>query len=155
MISSAKKSFLLVTLFATLIVAMQTAVAGEPIAVIVNKKNPASDISIAELTSILKGKKLRWNDSQKIIKINMSPDASVRRDFYREALSMEPHSKITLPTTNEPYDGIEVSNEKAMIALVAATPNAVGYIPSSSVTDEVKVLRINGYLPRDSGYQLK
>lgn len=132
-----------------------TAAAGEPIAVIVNKNNPTNDISIAELSSILKGKKLRWNDAQKIVKFNFSSDTTIRRDFYREALNLDPHSKITLPTSDEAYDGIEVASEKAMIALVAATPNAIGYLPSSSVTSEVKILRINGYLPRDPGYQLK
>ena len=132
-----------------------TALALEPVAVIVNKTNPASDISVAELASILKGRKLRWNDSQKILKINMPAETTARRDFYQAALDTDPHSKITLPGSNESYDGIIAPNEKAMLALVAGNSNAIGYVYSSNITNSVKVLRISGALPRDSGYPLK
>jgi hypothetical protein len=39
--------------------------------------------------------------------------------------------------------------------LVVAIPGSISFIRSDQVTDDVKVVRINGALPSESGYPLK
>jgi hypothetical protein len=50
---------------------------------------------------------------------------------------------------------IMVTSEDEMLKAVAAIPGAVGLVDVYSITERVKVVRVDGKLPLEQGYPIK
>ena len=133
--------------------------AGGEIAVIVSKVNPTDAISLKELVKIFKQEKQYWGEGKKIYLILREAGSAEKQLVLKRVYGMEDEELkkfwlgklfrqeiASFPTT--------LSSNEAVKRFVSQVPNAVGVIDASFVDDSVKVLRINGKEPGESGYAL-
>jgi ABC-type phosphate transport system substrate-binding protein len=128
------------------------------LAVVVNKSNPQTGVTLAELTKMVKGTSKKWPDGKDctiIVSDLASPEMKqVVQKLYGGTLD---EAKATVATANKgaahPYI-IVVANADAVLRAVSATPGAVGFVDVYSITGAVKPLKIDGKLPLEPGYAL-
>jgi len=128
------------------------------LAVIVNKSNPVNDLSLGELRNILLGDRTTWKGQRKIVLL-MPTVGTVERQTTLRLLAMDESNykshwqeraggdKGSAGPAAAPASGIAVN-------LVADTDDAVTVVPVADVKGSVKILRIDGLLPGDSGYPI-
>ena len=141
-------SFLIYFAFCSLVLA-------EPIAIVVNKDNPINEMSYKDLTRTFHGYVSRWKDGQNILLVHRSLNSKPRIDFFRKVLDAKsdkdlPGAKPTIPPVV-----IEIPSDNALLAFIASSPNAIGYLYAHKISDKVKVLKIDNYSPDQSGYPIK
>lgn len=130
----------------------------EPIAVIVNLKNPRNEIGLPQLDQIFKKKLTIWSSNVEIVPLNREFGSQIRETFSQTA-----HSKSAKEMKEywleERYKGgtppQELASSEAVKKSVAANMKSIGYIYLSEVDETVKVLKIGGLAPKESGYKLK
>lgn len=133
--------------------------AGGEIAVIVSKVNPTDAISFKELVKIFKQEKQYWGGGKKIYLILREAGSAEKQLVLKRVYEMEDEELkkfwlgklfrqeiASFPKT--------LSSNEAVKRFVSQVPNAVGVIDASFVDDSVKVLRIDGKGPGESGYAL-
>lgn len=118
-----------------------TKVAYDGVAVIVNKKNNLSKITVAELRELVAGAKKRWTDikdsklSSTIIVAIGEPNSGINEYIKSRVLNNGKYTTSLFPC----------SSTTEVISIVKERPNAIGFIGSawtSKLSDEVKVLEI-------------
>ena len=127
----------------------------EPIAIIVHPSNSVEDIPVKELKNIFSGRKTQWDSGTEIGVVNRHATSEIRKQFYTVVLGAEPTRKFYLPGTNTQFQALIQESEKAAQLFVARSQNAISYVYMSEVTQEVKVVKIDGLTPTDDGYVLK
>jgi phosphate transport system substrate-binding protein len=125
------------------------------IAVIVNKDNPVGTLHIGDLARIYRGEHGEWPDDQKIVATNHDVESDLRRRFYAVVLGAPPTEKFRLPGTPIPFHTMMFKSARVVLKFVAATPQAIGYVPVEHLDSSIKVLRIDGLLPDDVRYPVK
>jgi phosphate transport system substrate-binding protein len=132
----------------------------DDLAIIVNKSNPTTEMTLAELRNVFLAERSRWPNGRKITITmldagNPERDVVLRKiyrmreaDFSRNFL----RAKFTGETTEEPKLLASPTN---MVRFVFNAPGAIGYVRSSSLDNSVKVLRIDGLAPGEPGYKIK
>jgi hypothetical protein len=128
------------------------------LAVIVNKGNPLNDLSLSELRRILLGERTTWKGSQKIVLLLPTIGTPERQTALR-LVSMD-ESSYKSHWTEVSAAGANVAPVAApasgmAVNLVADTVDAVAVVPLADVKGSVKILRIDGSLPGDSGYPIR
>jgi hypothetical protein len=140
-------------------IAVEGGVAPNPntLAVIVNKGNPANDLSMSELQKILLGERTYWRGSRKIILLLptvgsperqtalrlISMDEANYRQYWQDKASGNAGS--VAPTASASGFAVNV---------VADTEDAIAVVPLADVKGTVKLLRIDGASPGDSSYPI-
>jgi ABC-type phosphate transport system substrate-binding protein len=129
----------------TLLLGVLTAAAGaaaEPIRVIVHPSR-AGALSHAEVRAIFLKQKVLWGDGQTIVPINREAGSPLRERFSTRLLGQG--SQRLVGYWNQRYfeagefPPATLASQDAVLAFVAANPNAVGYVAASSVSDAVAV----------------
>jgi len=121
--------------------------AGEDFKVIVHSSQPGTAIDRALLTRIYLGGASRWGDGTPVTPVDQTARAPVRASFCVGALGMplgrvQSHW-IDLVTSSRRRPPVVKRSDEEVIALVAATPGAIGYVSAWAPTgDSVKVLRM-------------
>ncbi len=117
-----------------------TVVAIDGIAVIVNRENPVSDLSIEQIASLYTGKVTNWKDlggaDAPVVLIGREA-ASGTRDGFEAITKTEDLCKYTQ----------ELTSTGDVVQTVASNPNAIGYASVATVKDSVKLLSVDGILP--------
>jgi ABC-type phosphate transport system substrate-binding protein len=141
------------------------AVAQEPtetgsLAIVVHKDTQVDNLSMEDLRSIFLADQQFWPDRTRIILLVRAPQSD-ERDFVLNRIykMSEPQFRqywIAKMIRAEVPRGPKIvfSNDMAL-DLVVAIPGSISFIRASEVTDDVKVLRIDGALPDDAAYPLK
>lgn len=117
-----------------------TTVALDGIAVIVNKDNPISDLSVDQIASIFKGETTNWKDidggSDGEISCIGREAGSGTRDGFEEITGTKDACKLAQ----------ELTSTGAVIEAVKNSPNAIGYASFSAVEgqDGIKALTVGG-----------
>ncbi|MBI4970881.1 MAG: substrate-binding domain-containing protein [Candidatus Omnitrophica bacterium] len=150
-------SIALIALFPFSILFASDAELKNPIAVIVHKNNNSNEIGRNELARIYRGQKDRWSTGQKILAINLTAGAGLRHRFYRIVLDAGPAETFLIPGTPVLFRTIELQSNDSVISYVARFPNAIGYIEAGAwdKSKPIKLLKINGKLPGEEGYELE
>ena len=114
------------------------------LAVIVHPDVEVKQLSDVELESIFLTERRYWSGTRPIIPFNLAPRSEERALFDRVVLRMEPEAiarywldrrvRSGNPPPRQAPDPMTVGR------LVAKLPGAIGYIPESFVTHEVRVL---------------
>lgn len=118
-----------------------TPVAIDAIAVIVNPQNPVDSLSTEEIQALFSGQIENWSelggDDYDIGLVNRDEASGTREAFSKIAMQGKPFDSraAVLPGTGQ------------VRSVVAEARGAVGYISLGFVTDEVKVVSINGIEP--------
>ncbi|MDO4487728.1 MAG: phosphate ABC transporter substrate-binding protein [Eubacteriales bacterium] len=117
--------------------AVENIVAIDGIAVITDKNNAASDLSTDNLKDIYTGKIKNWKElggaDEAIVVIGREAGSGTRGAF-EELLKIE----------DECAYAQELDSTGGVLAKVAATPGAIGYVSLDVVNDTVKALALNG-----------
>ena len=115
----------------------ETTLALDGIAVIVNKDNTGSDLSVEQIASIYKGEVTNWKDlggnDAEIVVIGREAGSGTRDGF----------ESITGTKDACKYRQ-ELTSTGDVITTVAGNPDAIGYASLASVKDNVKMLTVGG-----------
>jgi ABC-type phosphate transport system substrate-binding protein len=118
-------------------------VATAQVAIIAHKSVATASVETDKILDIYTLNSKNWSDGGKITVFDMKVEAAAKARFYA-ALSVSP---VDMQKTwlKKQFAGkgpvpIAVASEDEMLAKVAATPGAIGYVSVDKVTKDVKVL---------------
>lgn len=116
-------------------------IAQDGLVLIVHPDNPISNLQSEAIRDIFSGKQTTWTDAgnanDPIMILTYQASEDVYHEFHHLVMGRQ---RIT-------SNAQVVPNITAMIQEVAKTPQAIGYVPLSQLTDSVRVLAIDGVLP--------
>lgn len=129
------------------------------LAVIVNRENAVTDVSIADLRRIMFGETTRWPDGKKITIALREPGQPERDAVLRLVCRMgeTDFSRSLLHTAYRigAHAGIkELDTSVGVRRFVFNVPGAIGYVRSSEVDSSVKVLHLKGTVPEVAAFGL-
>ena len=132
----------------------------EPLAIVVNKTNPMSEVSLSDLRKIYRGQRGRWSNGRRITIVMRDQGTPERSALLRSlyGLDEEDYRRGFLQAifSGEANDAPKMlATPNGVLRFVFNVPGAIGYVRASEVDDSVKVLRVNGRLPGDAGYSLE
>jgi hypothetical protein len=126
-------------------------------AVVAPAGSKLQDVPLAELAKLCKGTQKTWADGRSftlVMKDPESPDlhVAVQKLFGVSASEL----KRSIAKLNETRTVVRiVESDDDLLRAVEATPGAVGILDVYAINSTVKVLRVDGKLPFDTGYALK
>lgn len=134
--------------------------ASEAVAIIVNKANSVENLSTEELRKYFRLEREHWPDGRKNTVLMLPPGSPEREVILRQLYHLL-ENEFTRHFLQANYSGQAHSVPKELASsinvrkFVFNVPGAIGYMRASEVNDTVKLLRIDGHLPGDSGYPLR
>jgi ABC-type phosphate transport system substrate-binding protein len=138
----------------------EAAKAPVPIAVIVHPQVPADDLSLPELRKIFLGQRPVWS-SELMVTLLMPPRDSLEREvLLRQIYQQRSESQYKQYWINRMFaDGAPAApkatgSREMSASLVREIPGAIALVPLDKIPKGVKVLRIDGKQPSESGYPL-
>lgn len=133
----------------------------ESLAIVVNPKNPTSNVTLGELREILLGERQWWACKLPRITLTARPRGSAERETLTRTIYRMDDAASDKYFFFEVYRGVLPTSPTILDTaaevkkFVSRTPGAVGYVRASDVDDSVKILRIDGLFPEDDGYPLR
>lgn len=120
-----------------------TVLAYDGIAIIVNKENPVSDLTLETIAKIYTGEIKNWKDvggnDTEIVLIGREAGSGTRDGFE------------SITDTKDKCDyRQELTSTGDVITTVSQNPGVIGYASLASVKDSVKALKVDGVAPSDS-----
>jgi ABC-type phosphate transport system substrate-binding protein len=121
-----------------------TGAASADVVAVVSAKNAVTSLSRNQVADIFLGKTARFPDGSPAVPIDQAEASAARAAFYtqftgKSAVQMKAHwSKIIFTGRGKPPK--TVANGIEARTLIAANPQAIGYIERASVDGSVKVL---------------
>jgi ABC-type phosphate transport system substrate-binding protein len=140
-------------------VAVITAAQAKDIALVSNKSNGVTEVSMSDLVKICKGQTQRWPKGKPVTLFSLNPASSEMKMVLEKIYGMSSDEVGALITTanhgraNHPAI-IVVSSDKDLVEAVESTPGAVGLVDVYSITGGITVLRVENKLPLEAGYPL-
>lgn len=128
---------------------------------VVNKANPVEDIPLKEVTKIFKAEKLFWDNGKKIVLLLPETGSEEKKVLLSVIYktSDEELKKFWLAKVfrNEiPLAPKALSSSTATVKFIEKVEGAIGIVkPNGSVESSVKIVKIDGKLPREPGYPLR
>ena len=121
---------------------IETILAYDGIAVIVNPENPVSDLTLAQIADIYTGKITNWSEvggaDMEIVLIGREAGSGTRSGF-EEIVGVVDACQYRQ----------ELSSTGDVITTVAQNPGAIGYASLASVKDTVKAVQVEGVTPSE------
>lgn len=139
--------FLLLLCVSTLCMANQ-------VAVVVDKANGTGELTLPELTKILKGESHRWPDGKLITVVLRDVSTPEMHTVLQKIYKTSPEELKALIAAHK-GSFVVAGSEDELLKLVSGTPGAIGLLDVYSITNRVGVLKIEGKLPLQPGYVLK
>jgi len=134
--------------------------AQHPLAIVVHKDSKVDDLSLEELRNIFLANQQFWPDRTRIILLVRAPK-SEERDFVLNTIYQMDEAQFRqywiakMFRAEVPRGPKIVFSTDMMLELVVAIPGSISFINASEVTDDVRVVRIDGKLPTEEGYPLQ
>lgn len=110
----------------------------EGIAVIVHPGSPVTDIGLAQLREIFRGRLQSWQGVTFTV-VSREDGSGARAAF----------ESIVLGGESTTLNAVVMPSSKAVIEYVASTPGAIGYVSTERLDDSVRVLPIEGVPPTE------
>jgi len=133
--------------------------AARDLAVVSNKANGISSITLPDLVKVCKAQSNRWPDGKPVTLIMRAPSAPEMRVVLEKIFELpEAQVKDLIATANHgranhPAIVIAESDED-LVNKVASIPGAVGLVDVYSINSSVSVVKLAGKLPLEPGYLL-
>lgn len=124
------------------------------LAVVTDPGNSISDISTAELVKIFNAHTQNWPDGKPIKLVVHDPSSPEMRLVLRKLLAMSPEQAQTFLQSHS-HLVVVAESDDAVLKFVSGTRGAIGIVDLFSITQDVKVLKIDGKLPVEQGYVLR
>lgn len=133
---------------------------GGAIAIVVHPDTSVENLSFLELRKIFLGEQQFWGDRTRIVLLVRAP-VSYERDVVLNRIYQMGENEFRQYWIAKVFRAEVSSGPKIVYSsdmtrqLIVALPGAVAFMATQDVSPEMKVLRINGLLPGDSGYPLQ
>jgi ABC-type phosphate transport system substrate-binding protein len=114
--------------------------------VIVHPGNPVSSLSRSELERIFRRTRSSWPSGLPIEPLNLPFGQDARAEFSRVVLRSSDDALVQYWNRryfHGVFPPLALHSVEGMLAFVAETPAAIGYVPRARVTDRVKIVRID------------
>ena len=151
----------IVVFFITLLVSYKTLVAAD-IAIVVNANNGLDELSMGDIEKIFRAEKQFWSSGKKI-RLIMRPMDSIEGKVLLEKIYNLPQEEFKLFWLEKVYKNIvaeppTIIRSASMVnILVGQLQCAIAPIEVSKISEwaKIKVVKVNGKMPGESGYPLK
>jgi len=133
--------------------------AARDLALVSNKSNALSGISVQDLVKVSKGQTNRWPDGKAVTFIMRAP-ASPEMKLLLEKVYELPESEVKglILTANHGRNGhpaiMIVDSDEDLVNKVASIPGAIGVVDVYAINSSVSVVKVAGKLPLEPGYLL-
>lgn len=142
------------------------------VAIVVHPDNPLSDLTLVQLRQILSGQVWHWRDLgidlDEIVVVSREAGSGARLavegvllgESCRPALILDGRrAGVTDCDSPVTSTAVVMPDSESVLAFVGAHREAIGYVSQGLVTEQVKVVRLEGLLPapaelRDGGYPI-
>ena len=141
-------------------VSTATAVGDTDIAIVVRPDVPVDNLSFDELRRLLLGNRQFWSSNLRVTLLVRAPGARERdvvlKTIYQMSEAQFRQYWIAKVFRAEATSGPRIVYSNEMAAELAVTiPGAVAFVEAPQVPKGLKVLKINGLLPGETGYPLR
>ena len=132
----------------------------EPLAIVVNKNNPLSEISFVDLRRVFRGQRSRWSNGRRVTLV-MRDQGTREREAILQSLygvAEEDYRRTYMQAvfSGETADAPKtLTSTNGVLRFVYNVPGAIGYVRARDVDGSVKMLRVDGRLPGERGYRLE
>ena len=129
------------------------------LAIIVNKDNAISDLSVTDLRRILLGEMTRWPDGRRIT-VAMRQSGQPERDALLRLICRMSEIDFNRFTLQAAYRGEapgtlkQLDTPTSVRRFVFNVPGAIGYVRHDEVDDSVKIIRVVGSVPHAPAFGL-
>jgi ABC-type phosphate transport system substrate-binding protein len=129
------------------------------LAVVSNKSNAVSVITLPDLIKICKAQSNRWPDGKPVMFVMRAPSVPAMKVVLEKVYGMSESEVSGLIVTSNrgrpshPAIVVATSDEELMNK-VASVPGAIGVVDVYSINSSVVVVKIAGKLPLEPGYLL-
>jgi ABC-type phosphate transport system substrate-binding protein len=129
------------------------------LALVSNKANRVTALTVAELAKVCKGQTARWPNGRPVTCIIRNPGSPDMKLALEKVYGMSKDELVDTITaanhgrTNHPAV-IVVNSDDELVKKVESTPGAVGLVDVYAITGGVTVLKVGGKLPLEPGYPL-
>jgi ABC-type phosphate transport system substrate-binding protein len=133
--------------------------AGRDLAVVSNKSNAVSGITVPDLLKVCRGQTNHWPDGKSVTFIMRAP-ASPEMKLVLEKLYELPEGQVKelVSTANHGRVGhpaiMIADSDEDLVNKVASIPGAIGVVDVYSINSSVAVVKLAGKLPLEPGYLL-
>lgn len=150
------RRFLITVLFLAAAVSLASA---RDLAVVANKANGLSVITLPDLVKVCKAQTSRWPDGKPVTLIMRSPSDPEMKLFLDKVYELpEPQVKDLISTANHGRMNhpaiMIVDSDEDLVNKVASIPGAVGVVDVYAINSSVSVVKLAGKLPLEPGYLL-
>jgi phosphate transport system substrate-binding protein len=117
-----------------------SALAHDPVAIIVHPANPIGDVTLAQLSDLFQGRTFDWSPfggSGAVIPVSREAEAYSRQVFEERVMQARAVTR----------NAVLKASATDVIDFVASTPGAIGYAPLSQIDARVKAIAIEGTAP--------
>jgi ABC-type phosphate transport system substrate-binding protein len=133
--------------------------AARDLALVSNKANTVSAVTLPDLAKICKAQTTHWPDGRPVTFIMRAPTAPEMKMFLEKVYELpetEVHDLINNANhgrTNHPAI-LVVDSDEEVVNKVASIPGAVGVVDVYAINSSVAVVKLGGKLPLEPGYAL-
>jgi ABC-type phosphate transport system substrate-binding protein len=133
--------------------------AARDLAVVSNKSNAVSAITVPDLVKVCKGQTNRWPDAKPVTFVMRSPSTPEMKLFLEKVYELpEPQVKDLISSANHGRTNhpaiIVADSDEDLVNKVASIPGAVGVVDVYAINSSVAVIKVAGKLPLEPGYLL-
>jgi hypothetical protein len=133
--------------------------AARDLAVVSNKANSVSAITLPDLVKVCKGQNNHWPDGKSVTFIMRNPSVPEMK-FFLEKVYELPESQVRdlVAAANHGRTGhpavMIVNSDEDLVNKVASIPGAIGVVDVYAINSSVAVVKVAGKLPLEPGYLL-
>jgi hypothetical protein len=133
--------------------------AARDLALVSNKANAVSSVTLPDLVKFSKGQTSRWPDGKSVTLILRSPSAPEMKLFVEKIYDVpESQVKEIIAAANHGRMGhpavMIVDSDEELVNKVASIPGAIGVVDVYAINSSVVVVKLAGKLPLEPGYLL-
>ena len=119
-------------------------------AVVVSKDTSVDNMTSAQLGKVFRAETRKWSDGKLVVLV-------FHRASPGEMITLQHLNKMSAAQlqawTTEHRDFLKfVDSDQDVLATVETTPGAIGLVDVRSVTNRVKIVRVDGKVPMEDGY---
>jgi ABC-type phosphate transport system substrate-binding protein len=133
--------------------------AARDLALVSNKSNSVSGMTLPELVKICKAQTNRWPDGKPVTFIMRAPSTPEMKTFVEKIFEM-PESQVNDMIAAANHGRVNhpaimvVNSDEDLVNKVASIPGAIGVVDVYSINSSVAVVKVGGKLPLEPGYLL-
>jgi hypothetical protein len=133
--------------------------AARDLALVSNKSNAVSAMTVPDLVKICKAQTNRWPDAKPVTFIMRAPNAPEMKMLLEKVFELpEPQVKDLIASANHGRTNhpaiIVADSDEDLVNKVASIPGAVGVVDVYAINSSVSVIKLAGKLPLEPGYLL-